>query len=698
MRPVGDLDGDGAEDLVSLTREGEQELGRKLVLRGRRGSDGTELFVTDTGLEGSLVLVSGQPVGPEGEAGVLLATYTYGTATGPLPATGPYGERPFGWEGVAVDIGLHLAAVSGDGSVAWSRSFTGGRLVYTGLTLAAVEDLPILAGPLDAVAGPATDVALAVYDRAPAPGGGQDDALTQDDAVQVLTIDGTDGTDAASLELDIDNTEAPLDIVPDLDGNGLDDLLVRLMPAGGTTPVEVDTLLAARGSDGAELWRSTAAPLGRRTTVRSLGDATGDGISDLAVGEPGYRAQNDPLRQVFLLDGASGQTLIAPESDTSRPLGDIDQDGLADVFLSSASLMASSVEVVHRAVDAGGDTLWERSFALEGYQSPGASLLAPPGDVDGDGITDFAHRLRVRASATCCEELVESRILSGRTGDTIRAGEPLGSPLRASLDGAGDDVALVDPFGPSVVDVTAADGRTGEPLFTTRLRPRGQTTGSRSVVSADVTGDGTPDIVVNTLGTTPPEPEEMVSLSGSSFADGYVLDGRTGSVVWMTDSPGVPPEPDLRGVASTDASFSWPGTAATGLNVNYFGMISTLPSERCSPDDPIARCEHVLVEFVNEPPAGEASAMATATISIDQFGPVPEPATDLDLIVYESDELGTVGPLADESPTFGNVPAAGEEVAFEVATTPEQPSRFYLVRVVYYTSVESGYRGTASLS
>lgn len=49
--PAGDLDADGADDLVALSRSPEAST---LVVAGRRGSDGTELFSVDTGASGFL--------------------------------------------------------------------------------------------------------------------------------------------------------------------------------------------------------------------------------------------------------------------------------------------------------------------------------------------------------------------------------------------------------------------------------------------------------------------------------------------------------------------------------------------------------------------------------------------------------------------------------------------------------------------
>ncbi|MGH3369644.1 MAG: hypothetical protein ACRDPR_06560, partial [Nocardioidaceae bacterium] len=501
---------------------------------------------------------------------------------------GSHGESPYGWEETGLDVALHLVALSGDGSIAWRHSFTGGHFLYTGRSLAAAMDVPILVGAADSLPGAATDIPVALYDRIPSPDGGQDDD------VQVVTVDGADGRVANTFDLSIDNTSAPFRVAPDLNGDGLADLFARLRPAAEEAAFPVDTLLAVSGAGWGELWRSTAAPLDGSTGITPVGDTTGDGISELTVGASQLRSQGDPGRRVTLLDGASGQQLADLDADTSRALGDIDDDGLADLLLSTAFHWAKGVDLVHQAIDGEGRTLWEGSFTLEGFQDPAASLLASPGDADGDGVPDLAQRLTVQATETCCEDNVDSRVLSGRTGQTIRAGEPVGTALGASLDGAGDDVAVIAPFGASVVDVVAADGRTGEPMFQRRLRPRGDVTNSTHVASAELTGDGTPDLVVNTSGNLSPEDQLeveglLVSPPSEQVTDGYVLDGRSGEVVWSTSPPRIPTPPQLRGTASVGSPFSWEGAVATGTN----GQGPNLSSRECSEDDPTTRCEQL---------------------------------------------------------------------------------------------------------
>ena len=692
VRPAGDLDGDRAGDVVLLTRDAEAET---LVITARRGKDGSELFTRDLGTDGVVTLLAPGPVGPNGSAGVLLGIYEFlamGGSTGGTGATmAEYGERPFSYQTVGINVSLTVLALAGDGSVAWQRSFTDGRFLYTGLTLAVVQDLPILTGSLQSVPGAATDMTVAVYDRTPTVDNSQDDAL------QLQTIDGRDGSTVATRTVDIDNTEAPVAVAPDLDGDGLDDLTLQLVPAAGTTPVRSPTLVGLRGGDTAELWRSGSLPLSRETELMAAGDMTGDHIADFVLTRPLLRDEDDPARRVVLVDGRSGASLAGLDADTARPLGDVDRDGSAEVLVSSAFHFTNRVEVVHQAVDAAGGILWEQAFDVQGFSDPSATLLPSPGDVDGDGVGDLAHRLTVRRDSATTDVKEDARIVSGRTGQTLITEAPAAWALGGSLDGAGDDLATTSLFGASAVDVSALDGRSGQRMFTTRLYPRGDDTRQARVQGADLTGDGTLDLVVNIEGILDADPEDQAvsSADPAMVLDGYVINGRTGTVVWSTDAPRLPPQPDRVGKASADAPFTWSGTAATGLR----RPVTVSPADRCVKDDPMARCEQVLVEIENPPAAGAASASRAATISIGDFGPTAEPATDLDIYVYESDQLGTLGPFVDASESAGEIEEpVGETVSLQVTTTREQPSRFYLVQVVYYRSVDSGYRGTVTLA
>ncbi|MGH2691877.1 MAG: hypothetical protein ACRDHM_05185 [Actinomycetota bacterium] len=162
--------------------------------------------------------------------------------------------------------------------------------------------------------------------------------------------------------------------------------------------------------------------------------------------------------------------------------------------------------------------------------------------------------------------------------------------------------------------------------------------------------------------------------------------------------------PDYSAKVEAGTTYNWNGSEATGLNVNYWGMfagVHPVAPGTCS-DDRDSYCDTVLLEFSNpltqaEIDAGKTSKKKNATITISNYGPVPDPGTDFDLILFTSDAQGTKGDELGQSAVWGYDDGDGtESVTTSITTTLAQPSKFVLAEVVYFIVGNSSYDGTAA--
>jgi hypothetical protein len=171
----------------------------------------------------------------------------------------------------------------------------------------------------------------------------------------------------------------------------------------------------------------------------------------------------------------------------------------------------------------------------------------------------------------------------------------------------------------------------------------------------------------------------------------------------QTEPAPLPPGVARHVVAEGFDQTRWQGAVGTGANVSPF-----VPSD---PTDPIAGgtitcgtapenlCDVSLVQF-NYPltdaeiAAGKTKHTKPATIRIQNAGPVADPPTDFDLQVFDSDANATQGAEVDSSGDFDTTPGT-EAVKVNVQTTLTDPSRYYLVRVVYFTVANTSYVGQA---
>jgi hypothetical protein len=488
VQPAGDLDGDGKADLTGWRVDAQADGSVEVTVVAMRGTTGARLWRRV--IPGAVAATFPRLLGPKAVPGVLVATYDTRSEQGGAARTYDFTQR--------------LVALGGDGTELWQRTFQGSAQATDVAVLA--SDIPLVMGTMQADPSPADDVLMSVEDIAVTPA----ETSTTTDAVVVSGADGSTISTSSIQETDRESMPVP---APDLSGDGLDDVVALVAPLGDTTGY----VAAFRGTDGGELWRDTGVPVTIRSSVRAVGDVSGDGSTDLAVWTSPYAER---AMRLFVLEGATGAVVWAKRADAPRGLGDIDGDGLADVGAQTpTSFKAGRWGVRYQAYDASGHPIYSRSYTIP--LPPGdvfavITLSPDVGRVNADPAEDASHA--VLLLDTDQGKLFRDRgVVSGQSGSKLWSGA-VGVPLHGSVDGQGDDLALLDRSGRDL-RIIAQDGASGRPIWSRRLHV--PVSAGAVVSSADLNGDDRAEVIVNT-----------VFLGSSGGYEAFVLSGRTGRVLW----------------------------------------------------------------------------------------------------------------------------------------------------------------------
>jgi hypothetical protein len=178
----------------------------------------------------------------------------------------------------------------------------------------------------------------------------------------------------------------------DVDGDGLDDVLVGAPHQGGSLG-RVKILSGLTGVTIRTIYASSNGLFGR--SVASVGDVDGDAVPDIAVGDTSAGAGRISLHSAatgVLLWNFNAVNPVSALGEDVAAVGDIDGDGVPDVgawawsnhalVLSGASATAALIHLIY-IPGAGGD-----KYAISGL-----------GDANADGIPDFAARGSVYSGA-----------------------------------------------------------------------------------------------------------------------------------------------------------------------------------------------------------------------------------------------------------------------------------------------------------
>jgi hypothetical protein len=217
-------------------------------------------------------------------------------------------------------------------------------------------------------------------------------------------------------------------------------------------------------------------------SIANLGDADGDGVSDIVVGEPYAGATGGGKVKAY--SGRTGAPLFPPitRSDSQElgfsvaGIGDVNADGNADILVGDPMLTGPTPIYKGQVfVFSGSDGVLLGHFMGIAVADEFGNSVAGIGDIDGDGVPDWA----VGATQDSSNGPGYVQLFSGGTGASIRKYTTPGVHKR---------------YGDSLLNV------------------------------GDVDGDGVPDL--------------LIGASAGNFVQ--MRSGASGAVLWQQSGPNIP--------------------------------------------------------------------------------------------------------------------------------------------------------------
>lgn len=246
----------------------------------------------------------------------------------------------------------------------------------------------------------------------------------------------------------------------DLDGDGVPEILIGAPFATGNGPAGGGVVSVRSGADGALLDELDGAASGDYLgqAVAGLGDVDGDGVPDLLLGAPNASPGGSPQAGlVQLRSGATREIRVQLEGDQPgeffgqalADVGDLDGDGVDDFAIGAPGASPGGMQEAGTVYVYSGATFellyrWDGAARLDAF----GAAIAGGGDIDGDGVPDVVVGAP-SASPKGVRSAGSAFAFSGATGellfrwDGLEADAALGSSLAIAGDLNGDGRAEI---------------------------------------------------------------------------------------------------------------------------------------------------------------------------------------------------------------------------------------------------------------
>jgi hypothetical protein len=338
--------------------------------------------------------------------------------------------------------------------------------------------------------------------------------------------------------------------VGDLDHDGLPDWALGV-PGSTGVATQAGAVYAYSSATGQKLGLLLGSQPADRLgwSVAPAGDHDGDGTPDVLVGVPGYDgAAGSDSGRVSIQRTLTSKAHVSIYNPTgnfnqfgleSACAGDVDSDGFADIISGTPTDSTAFFSAGRVDVFSGHDGHILFTFLGDQSNDRLGWSVASAGDADADGYADVVAGAPLPPSGSGPAYV---RLWSGRTGALLHefSGVSVGDQFGLAVAGVGDidhdghdDVAISatqdDTAGSNFGAVRIYSGRTYALL---RFIPGTQTAAEfgYSVAGAgDIDVDGTPDVIVGT--------RLHATANGTSSGSASVFSGATGSLLHFFPGP-----------------------------------------------------------------------------------------------------------------------------------------------------------------